>query len=333
MDELTVLELCAGGGGQALGLERAGFTHLALIEIDADCCATLARNRPDWQVMHDDLTRLAAEAARDLAYAYPADLVAGGLPCTPHSRGGRQLGEADERHLWDAALVIIAETLPRAVMLETSNAIMSPRFSMERAATLRKLTRLGYRSSWVVIDASDYGVPQRRRRAVLAAFSDPGEFERFIWPQPDPGPPPTAGDTLYYLAKAGGWFPGAAHWAARAQDLAPTVVGGSRRHGGADLGASQGKDAWRKLGINPMGIADGPPDTDGKYLRSRGIIGDAEHDGLMLTVEMAAKLQGFPGDWEFCGTKTARYRQVGNAFPPPAAHAIGTAIRTALEPS
>jgi DNA (cytosine-5)-methyltransferase 1 len=328
--ELTCLELCAGGGGQAIGLERAGFTPVLLAEIDADCCDTLRRNRPDWPVMHDDIARLAAEAARDIAYAYPADLVAGGLPCTPHSRGGRQLGAADVRHLWNAALAIIAEVAPRAVMLETSNAILSPRFALERGTTLRRLRGLGYQVSWVVIDASDYGVPQRRRRAVLAAFSEPPVFRDFIWPQPDREPPPTVGESLYRLAKADGWFPGAAHWAAQADGIAPTVTGGSRKHGGADLGASQGKAAWRKLGIDPMGIADAAPGPDGKYPRGRGLTGDAGETGLMLTVEMAARLQGFPPDWEFAGGKTARYRQVGNAFPPPAAATIGLAIRAAL---
>jgi DNA (cytosine-5)-methyltransferase 1 len=322
--QLTAVELCAGGGGQALGLERAGFTPVLLAEIDPDCCETLRRNRPCWPVLQGDITRM---PARSLA---GADLVAGGLPCTPHTRGGRQLGAADERHLWDAALTIIADARPRAVMLETSNAILSPRFTLERGATLRKLHALGYLTSWVVIYASEYGVPQYRRRAVLAAFSGPGEFRDFAWPERDLGPPATVGDALFPLAAADGWE-GARAWAAGAQDAAPVVVGGSRKHGGADLGASQGKAAWRRLGIDPMGIADGPPGPDGKYPRGRGLTGDAGQTGLMLTVEMAARLQGFPPDWEFSGGKTSRYRQVGNAFPAPAAAAVGTAIRNALK--
>ena len=323
--ELTCLELCAGGGGQALGLERAGFFPAGLAEIDPDCCATLRANRPYWPVFCTDI--MSGGWLDD-----NVDLIAGGLPCTPHSRGGRQLGQADVRHLWDAALAIISEVRPRAIMLETSNAILSPRFTMERAGTLTMLRRLGYRSTWEVIDVSELGVPQRRRRAVLAAFSDPAAFRGFVWPQPCPAPPPTVGGTLYLLAAANGWA-GAQSWAAGAQDIAPTVTGGSTRHGGADLGASQGKTAWRRLGIDPMGIADGPPGPDGKYPRGAGKTGDAGETGLMLTIEMAARLQGFPPDWEFCGGKTARYRQIGNAFPPPAAEAIGRAIARALQPA
>jgi DNA (cytosine-5)-methyltransferase 1 len=328
-DGLTVLELCTGGGGQALGLEQAGFTPVFQAEIDPDCCATLRRNRPDWLVSQDDITRLASAAAKDLAYAYPADLVAGGLPCTPHSRGGRQLGRDDERHLWDAALAIIGEVLPRAVMLETSNAILSEKFRYERALFTSRLMPLGYYINWEVIDASWYGVSQQRKRAVLVAFRSSAVQRAFSWPRARSRPPVSVGAKLLSLAGAGGWA-GAALWAARARSIAPTVTGGSRKHGGPDLGASQGKAAWRKLGIDPMGIADGPPGPDGKYPRGRGLTGDAGETGLMLTVEMAARLQGFPPGWEFCGTKTARYRMVGNAFPPPAAAAIGRSIAAAL---
>jgi DNA (cytosine-5)-methyltransferase 1 len=324
MPELTCLEMCAGGGGQALGLEQAGFTHTGLVETDPDCCDTLIRNRPHWPVLQGDISRLPD------GWLQPADLVAGGLPCTPHTRGGRQLGVADERHLWDAALRIITAVRPRAVMLETSNAILTSRFDNERDRTTGGLLDLGYRLRWDEVDCSRHSVPQRRRRAVLIGIAVRGTGP-LPWPEPSyPGIPLTVGAVLYPMAAAYGWE-GARYWAGRARDAAPTVVGGSRKHGGPDLGASQGKEAWRRLGIDPMGIADGPPGPDGTYPRGRGRTGNANETGLMLTTEMAARLQGFPPDWQFCGTKTARYRQVGNAFPPPAARALGQAIAKALE--
>jgi DNA (cytosine-5)-methyltransferase 1 len=219
-------------------------------------------------------------------------------------------------------------------MIETADAILSPRFEDERRGTLAALCALGYLvPAWREINASDYGVPQRRKRAVLVAFlSARAALRDFTWPEPSyPGIPLTVGAALYPMAAAGGWT-GARYWAGRARDVAPVVTGGSTKHGGPDLGASQGKAAWRKLGIDPMGIADGPPGPDGKYPRGRGLTGDAGETGLMLTTEMAARLQGFPPDWAFSGGKTARYRQVGNAFPPPAAARIGNAIRAALLP-
>ena len=178
---LTSLELCAGAGGTALGLEQAGFTHAGLAETDADCCRTLRANRPGWPVAQCDIVRV------DAGWFAGIDLISAGLPCTPHSRGGAQLGAVDERHLWDTALRITSEARPRAVMLETADAILTPRFAAERAGTLERLHGLGYRTWWQVIDASGHGVPQRRRRAVLVAFR---EAAAFTWPAPLPGPPP-----------------------------------------------------------------------------------------------------------------------------------------------
>jgi DNA (cytosine-5)-methyltransferase 1 len=120
---------------------------------------------------------------------------------------------------------------------------------------------------------------------------------------------------------AQGW-PGAAAWARRADRIAPTIVGGSKKHGGADLGPTQAKRTWAELGVDGIGVADQAPDADADPALSP-----------RLTCEMVARLQGWQDDWgwRFSGRKTARYRQIGNAFPPPVAEAIGTAIRRALE--
>jgi DNA (cytosine-5)-methyltransferase 1 len=325
MTGLTSLELCAGGGGTALGLEQAGFDHRLLVEIDHDACRTLRANRPGWLVAEADIAKVDGRLI-----AGQLDLLSAGLPCTPHSRGGRQLGEDDERHLWGEALRIIGEALPPAVMLETSDAIFRARFDAERAGTRERLRQLGYQTRWQYITASQFGVPQVRCRAVLVAFREDAAAEAFRWPEPSPDPPPTVGDVLYGLMTAQGW-PGADAWRAGAPGPAPTVSGGSSLHGGPDLGPSQTKRAFRKLGIDPMGIADEAPGPDGKFSRGGGKIFDAGETGPMLTVAMAARLQGFPDGWVFTGRKTSAYRQVGNAFPPPTAGVIGEAIRNALE--
>ena len=113
---------------------------------------------------------------------------------------------------------------------------------------------------------------------------------------------------------AHGW-PGAAAWARRADRIAPTIVGGSKKHGGADLGPTRAKRAWAELGVDGIGIADAAPARNADpALRPR------------LTCEMVTRLQGWQDDWgwRFSGRKTARYRQIGNAFPPPVAEAVGT---------
>ena len=185
---------------------------------------------------------------------------------------------------------------------------------------LDRLRELGYVPGWRLLNASDFGVPQLRPRTVLVALR-PADAPWFRWPSPSARPPATVGQTLGDLMAARGW-PGAAAWARRADRIAPTIVGGSKKHGGADLGPTRAKRAWAELGVDGIAIADAAPAPDADpALTPR------------LTCEMVIRLQGWQDDWgwRFSGRKTARYRQIGNAFPPPVAEAVGTAIRRALE--
>lgn len=195
MSQFTSLEMCAGAGGQALGLEMAGFGHEILVGIVPPACGTLHLNRPEWNVREEDLRQF-----NEPPY-YGVDLVAGGVPCPPFSKAGKQLG---------------------------ANA-----------------------------------------------------------------------------------------WKAQANTIALTLVGGSKKHGGPDLGPTRAKKAWASIGVCGMGIASNPP---------------AEfYEGMpKLTAQMAARIQGFSDNWQFHGKKTAAYRQIGNAFPPPVACAVATQIFKAL---
>ncbi|MHB1877247.1 MAG: DNA cytosine methyltransferase [Streptosporangiaceae bacterium] len=309
---LTSVEICAGAGGQALGLEQAGFAHQAAVEIDASACETLRINRgADWKVVEDDVRNLDGRGYAGI------DLLAGGVPCPPFSIAGRQLGADDDRDLFPQALRVIEAAGPRAVLLENVRGLAAARFDGYRGQVLDRLARLGYQAWWQMIHASEHGVPQLRPRFVLVAIRRPWAG-RFTWPAPSPAPPPTVGETLADLMAAGGW-PGAAAWRDRAGQIAPTLVGGSKKHGGPDLGPTRARQAWLRLGVDGLGVADAPPGPD--------VPAEATP---RLTVAMVARLQGFPDDWRFYGRKTAAYRQVGNAFPPPVARALGTAIAAAL---
>lgn len=310
--QLTTVEICTGAGGQALGLEQAGFRHAAAVELDADACETLRRNRGDeWKIVEDDVANVDGRA-----YA-AVDLLAGGVPCPPFSIAGRQLGSADDRDLFPQALRLVAEARPRAVLLENVKGLATRRFDGYRAQVLGRLGELGYQTWWKLVCAADHGVPQLRPRFVLVAVARPWA-SAFCWPDPLNRQPPTVGETLADLMAARGWA-GAARWATQADGIAPTIVGGSKKHGGPDLGPTRARAAWRQLGVDGLGIADHPPAPD----HPQGL-------APKLTVGMVARLQGFPDSWQFAGRKTAAYRQVGNAFPPPVARALGTAIAAAL---
>lgn len=306
---LTSIEICAGAGGQALGLEMAGFAHRALVEWDPQACATLRLNRPEWNVLHADVTGWDGTPYRGV------DLLAGGVPCPPFSKAGYQMGPDDERDLFPAMLRLVESVEPRAVMIENVRGLLDPVFDKYRDQINLRLRQLGYSPAWRLLNACDFGVPQLRPRVVCVAMKD--EYAGwFSWPSPRAAPPPTVGEALVAEMERGGWE-GAQAWALRAGAIAPTLVGGSKKHGGPDLGPTRARKAWAALGVNGKTVASAPP--------TAGFVGDPA-----LTVEMAALIQGFPPTWRFAGRKTSAYKQIGNAFPPPVARAVACQIASAL---
>ena len=286
MQSLSNIEICAGAGGQALGLEWAGFEPEALVEIDAPCCQTLAYNRPEWNVIQRDVRAFEAISYKGI------DLLSGGVPCPPFSKAGKQLGENDERDLFPEALRLVEECRPRAVMLENVRGFLDAVFEDYRMNLKRQLEKMGYIADWRLLNASDYGVSQLRPRVVIVAIKK-DRAEHFSWPVPHEHNPPPVGDLIYDEMSSNGWK-GAGFWKKQADDIAPTIVGGSKKHGGPDLGPTRAKKAWASLGVDGMGIANDPPAPD------------------------------------FTGKKTQAYRQVGNAFPPPVARAVSMQIKKCL---
>jgi DNA (cytosine-5)-methyltransferase 1 len=306
---MNAVEMCAGAGGQALGLELAGFGHTALVEIEREFCTTLRNNRPKWNVCETDL------AAFDGRPYAGTDLLAGGLPCPPFSVAGKQLGERDERNLFPEALRLVDEIRPQAIMIENVRGFLGAVFEDYRSHLKRQLKRLGYVADWRLLNASEFGVPQLRPRVIIVALRAEAA-DRFEWPSVAPHNPPTVGECLSDLMSARGWK-GAERWRERANEIAPTIVGGSKKHGGPDLGPTRARQAWASLGVNGLSLAEEAPDPD--------FVGMPR-----LTVRMVARLQGFPDSWAFAGRKTWAYRQVGNAFPPPVAKAVASQIHAAL---
>lgn len=306
----TSLEICAGAGGQALGLEQAGFKHQALVEIEQEYCKTLEANRPDWNVVCEDVSSFDATPYKGV------DLFAAGVPCPPFSHAGKQLGEKDERDLFPQALRIVREIQPKAVLLENVRGFMDPQFDDYRASILNELDDAGYSTHIKLVTSSDYGVSQLRPRTIIVGIRKdiPDTFE---FPDPWKKRPTSVGKLLVDLMSANGWE-GASEWAKGAKDIAPTLVGGSKKHGGPDLGPTRARAAWAKLGVDGAGVANEAP--------SSGFQGMPR-----LTPRMLARVQGFPDDWQFGNKKTAACRMIGNAFPPPVARAIGKKIKECID--
>jgi DNA (cytosine-5)-methyltransferase 1 len=307
---LTCVEICAGAGGQALGLSMAGFSHLALVEYEQEYCNVLKKNRPDWNVICADVKDFSG-----IPYRGKVDLFAGGVPCPPFSVAGKQLGKADERDLFPEAIRLIGEIEPKAIMLENVRGFLDPRFDAYRKEILESIEKLGYEVQIKLLNANDFGVPQLRPRVIIIGIKSDLKKE-FTYPLPNPEETLTVGETLIDLMSSNGWL-GATKWAEKANDIAPTIVGGSKKHGGPDLGPVRARRAWEQLGVDGKGVANQAPERD--------------FEGLpRLTSRMIARIQGFPDEWDFGQKKTAACRMIGNAFPPPVAKAVGNKIKEAL---
>lgn len=310
------VEICAGAGAQALGLERAGFDPVLLIDSKADACFTIDLNRPNWDVVCMDVVQFHPNMRPD---TWGVDLVSGGLPRVKSSAAAGRAEDTEERRVLRAAVSLAREIGPKAVLFENvPDLVDNPDFAHDRAWIENELRQAGFRTSWKILNAADFSVPQNRSSGFLVALQE-RYFNRFVWPEPTQAPAPTVGQVLGPSMSAKGWA-GAALWQRNADRVAPALVGGSDRRGGADLGPTGSKNAWASLGVNGTSLGDEPPGPD------------FPSDGRpRLTVEQAALIQAFPSGWKLFGGKTSRYRQVGHAMPPPLATAVGLAVAAALQ--
>lgn len=305
------IEICAGAGGQALGLENAGFSHVALVEYEKDYCECLKRNRPNWDVRCMDVHYFDG-----YPYQGQIDLLSGGVPCPPFSVAGKQLGKDDERDLFPQMLRLIREIKPRTVMIENVRGLLDPKFTTYRNHLLQTLDDYGYNTHIQLLNASDYGVPQLRPRVIIVGIHK-NLTDIFDFPDKKPEKTQTVGETLYDLMSSNGWQY-ANEWKVKANKIAPTIVGGSKKHGGPDLGPTRAKKAWADMGVDGKGVANEAPVTDFQGMPR-------------LTPRMLARLQGFPDEWDFGKRKTVACRMIGNAFPPPVAMNVGLQIKKVLD--
>ncbi|WP_223273197.1 DNA cytosine methyltransferase [Nocardia cerradoensis] len=363
--DFTSIEICAGAGGQAVGLHQAGFRHLALIEIDEYAVGTLRLNIEKhelWAWERDNCDIISADVKEfdpvngldkgsKILKERGLDLLAGGVPCPPFSHAGKQLGERDERDLFPRMLELVGILNPRAVLIENVRGLMDPKFSTYRAWIKSQIADLGYNlGAWEILEASNFGVPQLRPRAILVAFRDDVIRDiDYTMPEKTCDDPVSIAEILEPSMRERFDNVNAEHserarqaferWRDTARNraselkgkgggVAPTLVGGSKKHGGADLGPSRARAAWKQLGISGIGVANDIETCLNKGTEERDLF---RPDGPMLTVRQAAIVQGFPDEWEFSGGKTAQYRQVGNAFPPPVAKAVGESIIKVLK--
>ncbi|MBX5014959.1 DNA cytosine methyltransferase [Rhizobium lentis] len=320
---LKALELCAGAGGMALGLEAAGFDHVALIEYNKDAAATMRLNRPDWPVVEQDMTTIDFTQ-----YVGKVDLVAGGLPCQGYSEEGNGKGKDDPRDLLLAGARAVRQIRPKAVLFENVRGALFGKHSDQIAAFLKELGDAGYVVQIVEVNAQDYGVPQNRPRIFFVGLQD---FHMRQFQMPRYGHRRTnVGDVLYDLMAANGWSE-VDDWAEYCRTVTFELSDGSVIQGAqastltGRKGKAQEKEGirWARNGLSPAGLPDEAP-TDALA---------QEHGPEFvpgITLGMRARIQDFPDDYLFAGRKQSVAQQIGNAVAPRMAQAAALALHEVI---
>ncbi|MGO8422692.1 DNA cytosine methyltransferase [Rhizobium ruizarguesonis] len=319
-----VLELCAGAGGLALGLERAGFEHVALIEFNKHAAATLRRNRPDWNVVEEDVRKVDFTSYRNRV-----DLLAGGLPCTPFTTVGEKKGKRDENDLLMEGVRAVREVKPKAFVFENVEGLLHARHADYVATLLRGLSKAGYQTEIHRINTRDYGVAQDRSRIMIVGFRKDAAGI-FRMPPKFPEMARNMGDVLADLMGASGWN-GAEDWVRMMRKRPefdrlgnPIGVGALSDTIRGYQGSPKEGEARRAL---ENGVSYAPP---AKVAPTND---EASREGFVpgLTNRMRARLQDFPDDWEFVGGMGSVADQIGNAVAPAVGQAMGLALVSALK--
>jgi DNA (cytosine-5)-methyltransferase 1 len=325
MAPIRVLDVFAGAGGLSLGLESAGAEIVAGVEIDPNACETFAKAHPSAEVIQGDVSLVPFATWQPLV-----DVVVGGPPCQPWSTGGKRLGTADPRDGWPAFLEALREIKPVAFIAENVSGLAAGARKHHFHALTQSLQELGFLVTARVLNAADYGVPQRRLRLVIVGM----RAGMFQFPMPGFGaahgqPWRTAGEVIG--PDAIGVPNRSIITYARRPEPRPSAYDGHVFNGGGrpidlrkpapTLLASMGgnKTPW----VDTVGIV---PEYHA-HLLSGGTPRTGQVPGARrITVEEAALLQTFPPGMHFAGPRSSCYRQIGNAVPPLLAQAIGSEL-------
>lgn len=323
MRKPTVIELFAGAGGLALGMEKAGLKAEMLVEIDKDCVKTLKDNRPEWNVRHDDIHKI---DFKDIT----ADVVTGGFPCQAFSYAGKRLGFNDVRGtLFFEFARCVKEVQPKIFVAENVAGLPTHDHGRTFQTMLDILgTDLdSYRVQYKVLNAWDYGVAQKRKRIFIVG-TKPGY--NFTFPKPHSSRP-VLKDVLQNVPEsAGATFsprrkeilenvPPGGSWVALPVDMQKEYMGSSFTSGGGRRGMAR-RISWNEPCLT-LTCSPTQKQTDRIH----------PDETRPFTVREYARIQSFPDAWAFAGSIVSQYRQIGNAVPVKLAQAVGEEVVKSLE--
>ena len=329
----TSIELFAGAGGLALGVEKAGFNTLGLIEFDKDAADTLKKNRPNWNVINDDIANI---SCLDLEKYFSIkkgelDLLSGGAPCQAFSYAGKRLGLEDARGTLFYHYALFLEKLqPKMFLFENVRGLLTHDHGKTYSTMLDIFTRAGYTIDKQVLNAWNYGVPQKRERLITIGIRNDlvGKTE-YRFPKahsykpvlrdvlldcPD-GPGVPYGEKkrkIFELVPAGGYW----------RDIDPAIAKEYMKSCWDMEGGRTG--ILRRMSLDEPSLTVLTSPSQKQTERCHPL------EARPFTVRENARCQTFSDDWEFCGNVSAQYKQVGNAVPVNLAYDIAKEIANSL---
>ena len=329
----TNIELFAGAGGLALGVEKAGFNTLGLIEFDKDAADTLKKNRPNWNVINDDIANI---SCLDLEKYFSIkkgelDLLSGGAPCQAFSYAGKRLGLEDARGTLFYHYALFLEKLqPKMFLFENVRGLLTHDHGKTYSTMLDIFTKAGYTIDKQVLNAWNYGVPQKRERLITIGIRNDlvGKTE-YRFPKahsykpvlrdvlldcPD-GPGVPYGEKkrkIFELVPAGGYW----------RDIDPAIAKEYMKSCWDMEGGRTG--ILRRMSLDEPSLTVLTSPSQKQTERCHPL------EARPFTVRENARCQTFPDDWEFCGNVSAQYKQVGNAVPVNLAYDIAKEIANSL---
>ena len=330
----TSIELFAGAGGLALGVEKAGFNTLGLIEFDKDAADTLKKNRPNWNVINDDIANI---SCMDLEKYFSIkkgelDLLSGGAPCQAFSYAGKRLGLEDARGTLLYHCVLFLEKLqPKMFLFENVRGLLTHDHGKTYSTMLDIFTRAGYTIDKQVLNAWNYGVPQKRERLITIGIRNDlvGKTE-YRFPKahsykpvlrdvlldcPD-GPGVPYGEKkrkIFELVPAGGYW----------RDIDPAIAKEYMKSCWDMEGGRTG--ILRRMSMDEPSLTVLTSPSQKQTERCHPL------EARPFTVRENARCQTFPDDWEFCGNVSSQYKQVGNAVPVNLAYDIAKEIANSID--
>lgn len=327
-----VLELFAGAGGLALGLDRAGFDTVGLVEIDKDCCETLRTSKPEWNIIEEDIIEVAGKGIREFLPQkdWDIDLLSGGFPCQAFSYSGKKLGLSDVRGtMFYYFAEILQDLKPKMFLAENVRGLLSHDNGRTLNTMLDVFEEVGYKVTYKVLNAVNYNVAQKRERLVIVGIRDDYRDIDFNYPAPLDYQL-VLKDVLQNLPSSAGveypenkrkvleLVPPGGCWRDLPDDIAKEYMGKSYYSSGGRTGMAR-RISWDEPCLT-LTCSPAQKQTERCH----------PDETRPFTVREYARIQSFPDEWQFSGSVYSQYRQIGNAVPVNLAEFVSLAIINSL---